>query len=689
MPICPKCNTTIHTGAEDQCPACGYSLRRANAVFGANQVEFTRVVDAAGVLTHRDRMELLHVLEDLERNIPPVALCIYLTDHGNMQEFRTHAHWILNHAHIHHPSFGKREQARAIEDAELTERRPGEPRPQEEEKQPGWLVQAFQRLRRYVRNAMHPLPPPARQEWMLMLVLDVQLELACFSWGYMLDPYINPDKITSCIISARLQFRERAMVTALKRVMVAAVRQIAVASHRVNKNMQRSKVPSRSAMTPLVALFLGAGLLAATPASLAAPAKASKRPAAATASTHKKNAASDRNTRSTSARTTRQSSRTSSKSPAKAPAKAQEKPAKPTSAAAAPLNLQDDDVAEEVESSPAATAAPPATPPPVSPAPVASPAASAAGAAATYEAAPRWTDEDYQLLMSGRLAGCYNLLTAPRQAPAASGRASAARTENDESDTRVPGRYCPLYSHPEQASDLYDPQLLLSDIDRDDVAHVLRELNAHAPFRIYVSLFKAGQEIPSDLAVGTLVAAASQPCEYAVMLQYSLGDDPVLDLGYKEITPTDDQRREWALHAQQAVQANGGGVEGLIAAIRQVQSDIMPLSAGFRPITPESAGKARLIDLPMREKEADKKPSGREKMMQALESAALQPMLYTLAALLACGGGALALFLYLRRSGRLLDSAADYRLSSPYGAGVSRYVRYLEGKEATKEKKIF
>jgi len=29
------------------------------------------------------------------------------------------------------------------------------------------------------------------------------------------------------------------------------------------------------------------------------------------------------------------------------------------------------------------------------------------------------------------------------------------------------------------------------------------------------------------------------------------------------------------------------------------------------------------------------------------------------------------------------------RLSSPYGAGVSRYVRYLDGKEASQAKRLF
>lgn len=659
MPICPKCNATIHAGAEGQCPACGYSLKRADAVFGASRVEFTRVLDAAGSLTHRDRMELMHALEELERKLPPIALCIFITDHGDARQFRPHAHWILNHAHIHHPSFGKREKSRAIEDAELTERRPGETRPaaDDDEKSPWRLVQWGQNVRSYIRNAFYPLPPPVRQEWMLMLSLDVQLEIACFSWGYMLDPYINPDKITGCIISARLQFRERAMVAALKRVMTHAVRQIAASSRRVNKNMRRSGLSARRISLPLLALTLGLGMLAAAPTAPAAPARPAKSRASAPAHN--------------------QTSRNRTKPAAPARAAAKPAAAKP----AAPLSLASDDEAEEVEpdaDTPAPRPAPQQTPAPET-------AAEAAGAAAAYDTPPSWTHEDYNLLMEGKLAGCYNLLAAPLAAPPARrSRANAA-----ERDDKVPGRYCSLYTRPEQATDLLDPQLLLSDIERDDLGHVLREANANSPFHIYVALFKAGQEIPSELAVSTLVTAASQPCEYAALIRYSIGESPDIDIGYKEIEPTEDQRRAWLLHAQDAARKAGGGVEGLAAAIRQARADIAPIASGFRPLSPESVSKIRLIPLPDRDAGKAKEPSSKEKFKAALQSLSGNPLLYLLAALAVPAVLAGMLCLRIRRSGRLLDSEPDYRLDSPYGAGVSRYIRYMHGQEAGKEKKIF
>ena len=55
------------------------------------------------------------------------------------------------------------------------------------------------------------------------------------------------------------------------------------------------------------------------------------------------------------------------------------------------------------------------------------------------------------------------------------------------------------------------------------------------------------------------------------------------------------------------------------------------------------------------------------------------------------GGLALLWFIFnwLRSSSKLVESESDLRLSSPYGAGVSRYVRYMEGTESAKERPLF
>ena len=595
MPICPKCSATIHRGAEDACPACGYDISQADELYGEGQVEFTRIVDAAGALTHQERLELMRTLERLERSIRPAALCIYITDVGQVQELRTHAHWILNHARIHHPSFGKRELHKAIEDAELLERRPGEERPQEARQ--GWLVNAWHAVRDYVLDALHPLPPPVKHEWMLILVMDVQLEMACFSWGYKLDPYIDPDRINTCIKCARLQFRERAMVTGLKRVMRAATRRIASNARRVNRRLRRSQ---KMRTLALAALALLAG-------------------------NH---------------------------------ATAQE--------------------------------APPAEAPEM----------------------PHWRAEDYRHLMAGELITGYTSLfpakPTPEEIKAEEERQKQLRREQrelrrqqarqniprtrppeapEESNTRVLGRYFEQYTRPPQNTALNDPQGLLTTVEREDVEHVLRNLNANARFRIYVSVFKGGQDIPSDLAVDLLVTATAQPCEYAVLMRYPTGNPAGIELGYQEIKPGDAQRHEWLQKVRTA--AADGSTEGLMDALRCISSIITPLAGDFTPVATTTGGKAPLIDIQFKETQKEKKRTIRDRIEELInDPVVVKSVLYPLGVL--AGIGLIWLLLdWMRSSSRLEDSESDLRLSSPYGAGVSRYVRYLEGTEAEKEKRIF
>lgn len=692
MPICPSCSATIHTGAEDRCPACGYNLARANEIFKEGEVEFPRVLDGAGALTHRERIELLHALEDLERNIPPVALGIYITDHGKVQHLRTHAHWILNHARIHHPSFGKREQRKAIEDAELLERKPGEQRHHYADVSPGLLERLWTSIKTYVRDAMHPLPPPVRQEWMLLLVVDVQLEMACFTWGYKLDPYVNPDSINSCIVKARLQFRERAMAVGLRKVMKAAVDLIAIDAHKVNRRMRRSVLPKGIRAALIAALMLGCAL-----PTDAAPARNNKKPVAAKSAT--KSAAKPKPA-------TKPAAKPTPKPTVKPAPKPADTPKPPTPA------LADDDIAEEVDETPASPAVPetPETPAPAAETPAEpTPAETAApepppapvdnGASATYSSAPRWQTEHYRLLMAGELDTGYTSLfpqgdaapattAAPKPSTPVAKGSNAPR--NDESDTQIPSRYCDAYLHPESKVTLCDPQKLLSTPETNDVSHVLRTLNADARYRICCAVFRGSQEIPAEMHASTLVGAVAQPlCEYAVLLVYPIGRPDAIDIGYREIKVDDAQRHAWLLAAREAAVKAGGGAEGLMAALRTVNGFIQPMAAGFRAVNPDTTEKAPHIEVVLKPKE-EKKVSTKEKLRKALEDPANIPLLIVFGALVLFIGLVLLWFFFIRRHvAVLLDSDADIRLGSPYGAGVSRYVRYLEGVESEKEKTLF
>lgn len=754
MPVCPQCSANIHAGALYRCPVCGYSITRAERVFGNGTVVFTRVTDAAGALKNDDLQDLMRYLANLERNLPPVALCVYITDLGNERELRPHAHWILNHAGIHHPSFGKREDHKAIEDAGMREDIREKGAPPREVQKTGFLHSVgdfWQSAKERVRNVVRPYAAPVKMEWALILVMDVQQELACFSWGYRLDPYINPERINKAIISARLQFRERATAQGIKKVMRNAVRIIASDSRAVSRRIRKEgrvgkpvgvetmpEIPAtQRAMKLLLPAMLGLSLAAASaPVAMAAttqkPAqrtaqkttqKTAQRTAPKTApktaqKTAQKTASQAKSAaKATVKQTARKVSkpaksdtstrRSSSKSTTQKPAEETKKvnlaegpetvrddkaplivPAKLPSAKPAAPHLPDapvahgmvnDDIAEEVEDDVPEVDVED-TPPAVKEVHDTSPAA-----------APRWNPEDYTELMKGSLQTGYTALfpakgeSAAKRAASGSGKAGAS----EESDTKVLGRYCPEYSKPSPHG-LIDPQGLLSTMEREDVEHQLREINRNGKFRVYAAVVKAGQEMPGDLAVGTLATAVAQPCEYAVLLLYYIGAPSSLELGYQEIKADDAQRHAWLNKVRAAAAECGTGTEGLMAALRQTAANISPVANSFRPLTIDNTVKAPKLDIPFKQEEEIKEPGFKEKIAEKIQDPENTALLPYLGGSFLCAILLAAVWLYRRRhSPTLLDTTPDWRLSARYGAGVSRLVKYLEGKESEKEKTLF
>ena len=125
-----------------------------------------------------------------------------------------------------------------------------------------------------------------------------------------------------------------------------------------------------------------------------------------------------------------------------------------------------------------------------------------------------------------------------RQTPA---QRPKAKNTPEESDTTVPVKYHKAYTT-ESLSGLCDPQGLLSTAERDDVLHVLHELNACANFRIYATLFKGSQQIPPELTTAALTTTASGRSDYGVLLRYTLGNPSAIEIGYKEIAADDATR---------------------------------------------------------------------------------------------------------------------------------------------------
>ena len=79
-------------------------------------------------------------------------------------------------------------------------------------------------------------------------------------------------------------------------------------------------------------------------------------------------------------------------------------------------------------------------------------------------------------------------------------------------------------------------------------------------------------------------------------------------------------------------------------------------------------------------------PSGVDNMMEQIASGEALPQIILVVMFFVIGILYWILNHWRRGCGRLFSSEPDYRLGSRYGAGVSRYVRYMHGQTSAKEK---
>ena len=264
-------------------------------------------------------------------------------------------------------------------------------------------------------------------------------------------------------------------------------------------------------------------------------------------------------------------------------------------------------------------------------------------------------------------------------------RFRATASSRQESDRKILGRYVEIYHKP-SAAGLSDPQGLLTVEERRDAEHVLRQLNANGRFRIYAAIYRHGQQLPQELSVQNLAQRTAQPCEYVALLLFPLGDSQSLDLGYQEVKPTDEQRHAWLNRVRTAAAREGNGVESLLLAIREVHAALTPLAVNFRPMTEQATESLPHIEVVYKPDAEEEKESMKDKLGRFIADNANITLMISLGIMLAFFVAIILYFVFRHRSGRLLESVPDVRLSSPYGAGVSRYVRYLEGKESVREK---
>ena len=92
---CPRCVQRVHRAAV-QCPHCGFELREADEVFGAQEVRLKCLTDAAGVLRKRERETARRLLVDFQRKFPQLFFAVYFGTFRELSSLRQFGFWLLN-----------------------------------------------------------------------------------------------------------------------------------------------------------------------------------------------------------------------------------------------------------------------------------------------------------------------------------------------------------------------------------------------------------------------------------------------------------------------------------------------------------------------------------------------------------------------------------------------------------------
>ncbi len=655
MPICPQCRSHFHMGAKDQCPECGYCLPQAEALLGYGVVDFPRVLDAAGVLSRDECLNLTHYLEKLERKIRPVALCVYITDRGKREELAMHAHWILNHAQINHRAFGRRDRRLAIEDSTLqmdfaakeptpipdpSPASPSTQAPEGEELEaleaaltPTEAPRRHQHISRFWSRLMdaydhlfYPTPPPVEKEWMLILVMDVQLGRACFSWGYRLDSYIDGDNLSTLIPRAHMQFRNKDVLGGIKNVMRHVTRHVAGRAVDINamirqdkrrffqRQMKEAAAEVKAAAQTTQSLAIGSLLIAGT---LGLNSEAQDAPILTPL-------------------------------PVTAPSEFAGSPASETSFptwSSQELILQGQNALKT--SSRALFAAPRAFAPAPPPEP-------------KVEEASDKKDKKSKKDSKGKKA------EAPAEAPAA------------------PTLQLRPWRAPSPALDgahFIDEQHLLSEMEARDVARQLEELNANKNYHLYLCVMDGTRGQTPEFSAAAYLPLIVEMGQQALLIQYIYGVEQPIAISSQGISLSSEAKEAWQQQLNTRAAPYVNARDAMMIACEHASELLATQTQHMR-----EGGVDDTLYLPQAQlgvegvdaaKEAKKeKVSTKEKMVT--EAGSWLPYLLYLISCILCSLGYIYLRRWLRRKAHLLETGLDPRLSAEFGSGVSPSILYKE-----------
>ncbi len=103
---CPHCSRPVDHDAES-CYSCGYSLTKAESIFGRNYVQMNRLHDAAHCLRKPERDALEDIIDQMEMRFPQLLFCTYLGALSQQVRLNELGFWLLNHAEVRGADFAR------------------------------------------------------------------------------------------------------------------------------------------------------------------------------------------------------------------------------------------------------------------------------------------------------------------------------------------------------------------------------------------------------------------------------------------------------------------------------------------------------------------------------------------------------------------------------------------------------
>jgi uncharacterized membrane protein YgcG len=188
---CPRCVQRIHRAAAS-CPHCGFALAEADQRFGADDVRLSSLADTAGLLRRRDRERVESAMERFNRRFPQLFVAVYTGSLGEVGHLRQFGFWLLN------------------------------------------------------RAAFDDVPVEKPNAAGILLVIDAESKSAGFTFGYLLDPFLEDGDTFDCLTRAHAHWLEGNFADGIVRAidqLAQILRKRCHQAHRDRERFERKVLP--------------------------------------------------------------------------------------------------------------------------------------------------------------------------------------------------------------------------------------------------------------------------------------------------------------------------------------------------------------------------------------------------------------------------------------------------------------